>query len=427
MPTPIAFTVTDAGRIAALDAYANGLSITLETLRASTGKVTPDGSETSLTGTLRGSWSLGGGEVNEVSATLRFFALVQSVTSITDIFSLGLYTDDDVLFAIASTTGADPLIVCHANIDFLPSFGISLPDVFASSVTIETDPNAPLAQVLMTQHQAALNPHPQYLKSNTQGTEEVLGMFRVPTTAQVIAGLADNLAVTPLKLKQNLDLRMSQHQAALNPHPQYMLSNTQGTEEVLGVFRVPTTAQVNAGLADNLAVTPLKLKQNLDLRMSEHQSDEDPHTQYLSLDKPSGLNDLYIECLKRVYPVGTPFFNKSDSRNPHVILGFGTWERQEGRVLVGFSNVDADFGTSGQIGGEKTHTLSEAEMPAHNHALNMGGDANAVVLVNTSAAVTTSLAGLGLTGTVQIENAGGGDAHNNLQPYVVYHWWVRTA
>lgn len=311
MPTPIVFTVTDAGRIAALDAYANGLSLTLETLRASTGQVTPDGSETALTGTLRGSWSLGGGEVNDVSATLRFFALVQSVTSITDIFSLGLFTDDDVLFAIASTTGLFPLIVCHANIDFLPSFGVSLPDVAASAITIETDPNAPLAQVLMTQHQAASNPHPQYLR----------------------------------------------------------------------------------------------------------------------LDNLSSLNVLYIEFLKKAYPIGTPYFNKTDSRDPLVILGFGTWARQEGRVLVGFQYADADFGLAGQMGGEKTHTLTGAEMPTHSHNIILGNNAGAPPLGPGSVdmrdyAGPATLMDVTRNMTTEV---GGSDEHNNLQPYVVYHWWVRTA
>lgn len=309
-PTPVVFTVTDAGRLAALDAYNNGLTIKLETLRGSTGKVTVTGSETALTGTLRGSWALGGGSVNAVSSTLRFFALVQSATSITDIFSLGLFTDDDVLFAIASTTGYDPLIVCHANIDFLPSFGIRLPDVEASSITIETDPNAPLAQVLMTQHQAAENPHPQYLR------------------------------------------------------------------------------------LDNLA----------------------------------SLNALYIEFLKKTYPVGTPYFNKTDSRDPAVILGFGTWQREEGRVLVGFKNGDADFGLAGQIGGAKTHTLTVGEMPSHKHDLVInstpGGDIGTVSMDrrNVGSEVAT------MDNTLNYaDSTGGGDPHNNLQPYVVYHWWVRMA
>ena len=166
-PTPIIFTVTDAGRLTALDAENNGLTLRLATLRASTGKITPDGTETGLTGTLRASWVLGGGAVEPTSSTMRFFALVQSSVAITDIFSLGIYTDTNVLFAIASTTGSDPLIVCFANIDFAPSFGVRLPGIAASSITIETDPNAPLAQSLMTAHQAASDPHPQYRNALT--------------------------------------------------------------------------------------------------------------------------------------------------------------------------------------------------------------------------------------------------------------------
>jgi hypothetical protein len=262
MPTPIAFTVTDAGRIAALDAYTNGLSITLETLRASTGKVTPTGGETALTGTARGSWTLGGGEVDAISSTLRFFALVQSATTITDIFSLGLFTDDDVLFAIASTTGSDPLIVCHANIDFLPSFGITMPDVAATAITIETDPNAPLAQVLMTQHQAAEDAHPQYLKANVQGTEAVLGMFKVATTAQTNSGLADNLAITPLKLKQRLEALA------------YL--NTTGLISLLGgymsgtgpwAFKIPGVLEIKFGKKQLLATqdTPVTFTNSFDV------------------------------------------------------------------------------------------------------------------------------------------------------------------
>lgn len=309
-PTPIIFTVTDAGRLAALDAYNNGLTIKLETLRGSSGKITPDGSETALTGTLRGSWALGGGAVNAVSSTLRFFALVQSATTIFDIFSLGLFTDDDVLFAIASTTGSDPLIVCHANIDFLPSFGVRLPDVSASAITIETDPNAPLAQTLMTQHQAAEHPHPQYLR----------------------------------------------------------------------------------------------------------------------LDNLSSLNALYSEFLKKCYPVGTPYFNKTDSRDPAEILGFGTWQREEGRVLVGFMHNDADFGLAGQTGGAKTHTLTVDQIPAHKHDLVINGTSGGD---NGNGAMDRRVAGYGIdtmNNTLNYaDSTGGGQAHNNLQPYVVYHWWVRTA
>lgn len=203
-PTPIVFTVTDAGRLAALTAAGTGLSLTLATLRASTGKITPDGTETALTGTLRGSWSLGGGAVEPTSKTLRFFALVQSSSAIGDIFSLGLFDNAGNLFAIASTTGSTPLIYVNANIDFLPSFGVRLPGITASSITIETDPNAPLAMSLMAAHLAAAHPHSQYIKVDHVATADAVGLIQLATQSEVNAGLVPNKAVTPKTLKDFL-------------------------------------------------------------------------------------------------------------------------------------------------------------------------------------------------------------------------------
>lgn len=311
-PTPIVFTVTDAGRLAALNAQNSGLQIKLETLRGSTGKITPTGAETALTGTLRGSWAIGGGGVNEASSTLRFFALVQSATSISDVFSLGLFTDDDVLFAIASTTGSNPLIVCHANIDFLPSFGMRLPDVAASAITIETDPNSPLAQVLMTQHQAAENPHPQYLR--------------------------------------------------------------------LGDY--------------------------------------------------TSLRALFLEFLGQAYPVGSVYFNKSDSRNPAEILGFGTWSRESGRFIVGQSLTDATFETLGSTGGEKQSLINLDQLPDHQHHRNEGQDEEQVL----AAGGTKGNVSGGSSGDLITDKSGGVIGlpttqvpFSRLPPYVVYAVWVRTA
>ncbi len=78
------------------------------------------------------------------------------------------------------------------------------------------------------------------------------------------------------------------------------------------------------------------------------------------------------------------------------------------RVPVGYKASDDTFGTLGNTGGEKTHTLTVPEMPAHTHPLNTAGGRG---LGYTDNGFDTPS---GVTGST-----GGGTPHNNLQPYLV--------
>lgn len=89
------------------------------------------------------------------------------------------------------------------------------------------------------------------------------------------------------------------------------------------------------------------------------------------------------------------------------------------RVPVGYSSGDDTFGTLGNSGGEKTHTLVTAEVPALTVTINTrnndssAGDANAAVraqAINTTMTATTN---------------GGGGAHNNLQPYLTLNHIIK--
>jgi len=63
-----------------------------------------------------------------------------------------------------------------------------------------------------------------------------------------------------------------------------------------------------------------------------------------------------------VYPVGSIYMSVNDT-NPATIFG-GTWEKIEGRFLLGTS-IDYPLG---EKKGEKQHTLTTNEMPSHNHS-----------------------------------------------------------
>ena len=146
---------------------------------------------------------------------------------------------------------------------------------------------------------------------------------------------------------------------------------------------------------------------------------------------------------------------------------------RKGRVGVGRDAAQAEFDVLGETGGAKTHTLTAAEMPihthvqdSHNHTQNShshgtgGTTSQSSVPVNSTIVLAGSnpsggshvnargtgsgtVAGDSLSGSVHShdipsttavnqaatatnQDAGGGGAHNNLQPYVVVNYIVKT-
>lgn len=111
----------------------------------------------------------------------------------------------------------------------------------------------------------------------------------------------------------------------------------------------------------------------------------------------------------------------------------------QGRVVVGYNASQAEFNGVGLTGGARTHTLTAAQMPSHSHTVNDPGHGHGLVGHNAdgifedgngvewssafeqrSGGVTASKTGITLS------NAGGGQAHNNLQPYISQHWVIRV-
>lgn len=139
----------------------------------------------------------------------------------------------------------------------------------------------------------------------------------------------------------------------------------------------------------------------------------------------SYINNL----LNTIYPVGSIYMSVNNT-NPSTLFG-GTWESWgAGRVPVGVDVNDTAFDTVEETGGEKTHTLTTTEMPSHSHSVTWTSNCPPWVEAGGYGQVTpssTSGAHRANLGGITVNNAGGGGAHNNLQPYITCYMWKRTA
>lgn len=127
-------------------------------------------------------------------------------------------------------------------------------------------------------------------------------------------------------------------------------------------------------------------------------------------------------------------FNDNDDHSNY--LGF-TWERiASGKMLVGIDSADTDFNTIGKTGGEKEHTLTINEMPAHSHKLQ--GNTNVVFDESSTYPYLLASAKRGYTIGDSVvfgsgytindtTNTGGGQSHNNMPPYQVVALWQRIS
>ena len=156
--------------------------------------------------------------------------------------------------------------------------------------------------------------------------------------------------------------------------------------------------------------------------------------------RKTALSRLKTYVLESVYPVGSIFISTS-STSPATSLGFGSWSRfGEGRILVSQSSSDSDFDTAEETGGAKTHTISESQLPSHQHfTMNTGnGFGNNLENNVNFAGTTNSRGGLGNNDYImqainstanagKTSAVGSGSAVTHMNPYIVTYMWKRTS
>lgn len=146
---------------------------------------------------------------------------------------------------------------------------------------------------------------------------------------------------------------------------------------------------------------------------------------------PYGLGDLYLT---------------TNAANPSIRYVGTTWvPYAAGQVLIGVGSFTDGNGTNkavtaGQQFGEYQHTLVTNEMPSHTHTdsgHSHGGPSGQPYLIATDTfghlnyatggGTTTSATNTTATANANIQNTGGGGAHNNIQPSIGVYIWQRTA
>lgn len=137
---------------------------------------------------------------------------------------------------------------------------------------------------------------------------------------------------------------------------------------------------------------------------------------------------FYPQSVRQIFPVGAVYLSIY-STNPSTYFG-GTWQQfGQGRMLVGVgtgTDVNGQSRTfSSQItGGEYTHALTIDEMPAHNHSFDTGGVS---VASGSKYNRVYNASSYSANHTYQSTPRGGGQAHNNLPPFIAVYMWVRTS
>jgi len=138
-------------------------------------------------------------------------------------------------------------------------------------------------------------------------------------------------------------------------------------------------------------------------------------------------------AFKKIYPPGAIYMTTTPIPDLNDFLGC-RWEPWgQGRVPIGVGvgvansssglhaigiPVAPTISEANTRGGAATHTLTVAEMPSHSHSL---------VRVHQSSSGYDGLSYFGLRGSGSTGSAGGGGAHNNIQPYVSCYMYKRLA
>ena len=94
----------------------------------------------------------------------------------------------------------------------------------------------------------------------------------------------------------------------------------------------------------------------------------------------------------------------------------------KGRMPVGLDSGQTEFDAMGETGGSKTHTLTEAEMPEHEHTFSASGNYGSV---STTVYSNNTAQGGTVNATANTSTVGSGTAHENMPPFLVVNYIIK--
>lgn len=124
------------------------------------------------------------------------------------------------------------------------------------------------------------------------------------------------------------------------------------------------------------------------------------------------------------YPIGSIYIS-TNATSPATLFG-GNWDEIHGAFLFANSALHK----AGEIGGEEEHVLKEKEIPVHYHdeyVGNDGGDDSVPEGYYGFTSIASTSKNTYWAKGSKTSEAGGGQAHNNMPPYLSVYMWERVS
>ncbi|HPO16851.1 MAG TPA: tail fiber protein, partial [Candidatus Hydrogenedentes bacterium] len=217
------------------------------------------------------------------------------------------------------------------------------------------------------------------------------------------------------------------------------------------------TSATNAGNANTVGgYTAAQLATQMDTKISTHNTEVTAHNDLRSQIAANTPPGTIVQYAGATAPTGWLICNGTSVSTTtyaalYAVIGYtyggsgSTFSLPNlvGKVAVGKS-ISSPFDTLGNTGGEITHLLTAAEMPSHTHTQNQHGHAihngyggpNGIGASAESGSddnnwsfqdrmFASQFAFVADYTTATNQNTGGGQAHNNLQPYLVLNYIIK--